>query len=144
MKVGVPLHSQSGNELVAEKKRTLKWCDKETRRRKRAGALRQEKRAQDAGWSKLESWLSDKTEKNKQENKKQRRVWSWLRMNASDRLNTCKSRGSESVAIHLSATGARVSNAYATYPLQGNNREKFRLIPHTSLSGIGKRWKIYR
>ena len=24
----------------------------------------------------------------------QRRVWSWLRMNASDRLNTCKSRGS--------------------------------------------------
>ena len=25
---------------------------------------------------------------------KQRRVWSWLRMNASDRLNTCKSRGS--------------------------------------------------
>ena len=25
---------------------------------------------------------------------KQRRVWSWLRMNASDRLNTCKARGS--------------------------------------------------
>ena len=25
---------------------------------------------------------------------RQRRVWSWLRMNASDRLNTCKSRGS--------------------------------------------------
>ena len=25
---------------------------------------------------------------------KQRRVWSWLRMNASDRLNTCKSRAS--------------------------------------------------
>jgi len=23
----------------------------------------------------------------------QRRVWSWLRMNASGRLNTCKSRG---------------------------------------------------
>ena len=30
---------------------------------------------------------------------KQRRVWSWLRMNASDRLNTCKSRGSIKVAI---------------------------------------------
>ena len=26
----------------------------------------------------------------------QRRVWSWLRMNASDRPNTCKSRGSTS------------------------------------------------
>ena len=51
-------------------------------------------------------------------------------MNASDRPNTCKSRGSEDVAIHLSATGARVSNAYATYPTQGNNPEKFGLIPH--------------
>ena len=28
----------------------------------------------------------------------QRRVWSWLRMNASDRLNTCKSRGSMNLA----------------------------------------------
>ena len=28
----------------------------------------------------------------------QRRVWSWLRMNASDRPNTCKSRGSGSKA----------------------------------------------
>ncbi len=34
-------------------------------------------------------------------------------MNASGRLNTCKSRGS-GVAI-LPTTGARVSNAYATY-----------------------------
>ena len=50
-------------------------------------------------------------------------------MNASDRLNTCKSRGSEDVAIHLSATGARVSNTYATCPLQGDKRKKFRLIP---------------
>ena len=50
-------------------------------------------------------------------------------MNASDRPNTCKSRGSEDVAIHLSATGARVSNAYATYPTQGDNPEKFGLIP---------------
>ena len=32
-------------------------------------------------------------------------------MNASGRLNTCKSRGSERVAILLSATGARVRNA---------------------------------
>ncbi len=36
-------------------------------------------------------------------------------MNASDRLNTCKSRGSMGVAILLMATGARVRNAYATY-----------------------------
>ena len=57
-------------------------------------------------------------------------------MNASDRLNTCKSRGSEEVATLPSATGARVSNAYATYPSQGDNREKFRLIPHTSSGGI--------
>ena len=57
-------------------------------------------------------------------------------MNASDRLNTCKSRGIAAVAIPPAATGARVSNAYATCPLQGNNREKFRLIPHTSHWGI--------
>ena len=51
-------------------------------------------------------------------------------MNASDRPNTCKSRGSR-VAIPL-ATGARVSNAYATYLLQGDNPEKFGLIPHNT------------
>ena len=45
-------------------------------------------------------------------------------MNASDRLNTCKSRGSEGLAITLAATGARVSNAYATYLHQGDNQEK--------------------
>ena len=50
-------------------------------------------------------------------------------MNASDRLNTCKSRGSEGVLALLSATGARVSNTYATCPLQGDKRKKFRLIP---------------
>ncbi len=32
-------------------------------------------------------------------------------MNASGRLNTCKSRGSAGVAIHLAATGGRVRNA---------------------------------
>ena len=30
------------------------------------------------------------------------------------------------------ATGARVSNAYATCPLQGDNREKSRLIPRNA------------
>ena len=51
-------------------------------------------------------------------------------MNASGRLNTCKSRGSERVAILLSATGARVRNAYATYLIQGDNLSKGRLTPH--------------
>ena len=58
-------------------------------------------------------------------------------MNASDRPNTCKSRGSEDVAIHLSATGARVSNAYATCPTQGNNPKKFGLIPHNTIFSHG-------
>ena len=54
-------------------------------------------------------------------------------MNASDRPNTCKSRGSEDVAIHLSATGARVSNAYATFRYSGDNPEKFGLTPYVLL-----------
>ena len=33
------------------------------------------------------------------------------------------------VAILLAATGALVSNTYATCPLQGDKRKKFRLIP---------------
>ena len=52
-------------------------------------------------------------------------------MNASDRLNTCKSRGSMRVAILLMATGALVSNTYATCPAQGDNPEKSGLIPRT-------------
>ena len=65
------------------------------------------------------------------------RVWSWLRMNASGRLNTCKSRGSmrRRFVEVLMATGARVRNAWATCPFQGDNRWKRRLIPH----GIIKR-----
>ena len=38
--------------------------------------------------------------------------------------------------LWLSATGARVRNAYATYPLQGDNTEKLVLIPHNILEGI--------
>ena len=52
-------------------------------------------------------------------------------MNASDRLNTCKSRGS-GVAIPP-ATGARVSNRYATWLLAGDNPEKFGLTPHNTV-----------
>ncbi len=51
-------------------------------------------------------------------------------MNASDRLNTCKSRGIAGVAIPLAATGALVSNTYATCPGQGDKPGKLGLIPH--------------
>ena len=47
-------------------------------------------------------------------------------MNASGRLNTCKSMGRAA----MPETGARVSNAYATYLLQGYSLPKGRLIPH--------------
>ena len=51
-------------------------------------------------------------------------------MNASDRLNTCKSRGIAGVATLLAATGALVSNTYATCPGQGDKPGKLGLIPH--------------
>ena len=51
-------------------------------------------------------------------------------MNASDRLNTCKSRGSMGIAICPMATGALVSNTYATCPGQGDKPGKLGLIPH--------------
>lgn len=50
-------------------------------------------------------------------------------MNASGRPNTCKSRGN--IELAQMTTGARVSNAYATYLLQGDSPEKSGLIPHT-------------
>ena len=49
-------------------------------------------------------------------------------MNASYRLNTCKSRGSIFLAIETMATGARVSNTYPTYLLLGDSLSKERLI----------------
>ena len=48
-------------------------------------------------------------------------------MNASGRLNTCKSRGRAAML----ETGARVRNAYAIYLLQRDSPEKFGLIPHS-------------
>ena len=53
-------------------------------------------------------------------------------MNASYRLNTCKSRGSR-VAIPLT-TGARVSNAYPTFRTLRDSLSKERLIPDGILS----------
>ena len=51
-------------------------------------------------------------------------------MNASGRLNTCKSRGRAAML----ETGARVRNAYAIYLLQRDSPEKFGLIPHSIMS----------
>ena len=49
-------------------------------------------------------------------------------MNASGRLNTCKSRGSRDFGPL--ATGKRVRNTYATYLLLGHSPKKFGLTPH--------------
>ena len=49
-------------------------------------------------------------------------------MNASGRPNTCKSNGR--YFFGGIESGARVRNAYATYPLLGDSPEKFGLIPH--------------
>ena len=56
-------------------------------------------------------------------------------MNASGRLNTCKSRGSRTVAIQLLATGKRVRNTYTIFPKQGDNPGKPGLIPHSLSKG---------
>ena len=49
-------------------------------------------------------------------------------MNASGRLNTCKSRGNR--GFGPLTTGARVSNAYATYLQARDSPGKLGLIPH--------------
>ncbi len=49
-------------------------------------------------------------------------------MNASGRLNTCKSNGKISLARYTS--GERVRNAYATYLQLENSPEKSGLILH--------------
>ena len=51
-------------------------------------------------------------------------------MNASGRLNTCKSRG----IVAILETGARVRNAYAIYLSQRDSPEKFGLIPHSIMN----------
>ena len=50
-------------------------------------------------------------------------------MNASYRLNTCKSRGLNG-ACFFGTTGARVSNAYPTCPSYWDSLSKGRLIPN--------------
>jgi hypothetical protein len=56
-------------------------------------------------------------------------------MNASGRPNTCKSNGNRSFGMLTS--GARVRNAYVTYPLQGDSPGKLGLIPHSII-----RWHL--
>ncbi len=56
-------------------------------------------------------------------------------MNASGRPNTCKPRG-KSLLVE-NTTGARVSNAYATYLKLGHSPEKFGLIPHNIIKSHG-------
>ena len=51
-------------------------------------------------------------------------------MNASGRLNTCKSNGNIEKLAFLMTSGARVSNAYTIYLSQGYSSKKFELIPH--------------
>ena len=57
-------------------------------------------------------------------------------MNASGRLNTCKSRGNR--IFGSLTTGARVSNAYTTYLQEGNSPGKLGLMPYviTKLPGF--------
>ena len=56
-------------------------------------------------------------------------------MNASDRLNTCKSRGNmERSLLPMTTTGGWVRNAYATCLIVENNPEKSGLMFHTLLS----------
>ena len=54
-------------------------------------------------------------------------------MNASGRLNTCKSRG----IVAILETGARVRNAYAIYLSQRDSPEKFGLIPYSIATSHG-------
>lgn len=68
-------------------------------------------------------------------------------MNASGRLNTCKSRGNREKLAFPLTTGARVRNTYATYLLLKDSPEKFGLILHNTtrshdlmVKGYGKRW----
>ena len=51
-------------------------------------------------------------------------------MNAGGVLNTCKSNGLLMKPSDLKVSGGRVSNAWVTCLIEGDNREKFLLIPH--------------
>ena len=76
------------------------------------------------------------------------RVWSWLRMNAGGVLNTCKSNEALVVdwracskRFNLWLSGGRVSNAWVTCLIQGDNSWKRLLIPHKRTVPHGTVWK---
>ena len=74
------------------------------------------------------------------------RVWSWLRMNAGGVLNTCKSNEAPLPQNGPACwerkqlgrlSGGRVSNAWATCPIEGDNSRKRLLIPHSKAGPHG-------
>ena len=64
-------------------------------------------------------------------------------MNASGRPNTCKSRGNRRKLAFSLTTGARVRNAYATYPVLRDSPKKFGLILHSIIESHGSIIKGY-
>ena len=73
------------------------------------------------------------------------RVWSWLRMNAGGVLNTCKSNEAHIYdpfgVTNMWLSGGRVSNAWVTCLIQGDNSWKRLLIPHKRTVPHGTVWK---
>ena len=75
------------------------------------------------------------------------RVWSWLRMNAGGVLNTCKSNEAtyyDPFGVTICwLSGGRVSNAWVTYLVQGDNSWKRLLIPHKRTISHDIVWKSF-
>ena len=69
------------------------------------------------------------------------RVRSWLRMNAGGVLNTCKSNGFKWKLAFIWISGGRVSNAWVTCLVLGDNSWKRLLIPHKRTEPHGSVWK---
>ena len=61
-------------------------------------------------------------------------------MNASGRLNTCKSSGNRDFGLLTS--GARVSNAYAIYLTEGDSPGKLGVIRHSFVLSHGETNKV--
>ena len=58
-------------------------------------------------------------------------------MNAGGVLNTCKSNEVDSELAQNQPSGGRVSNAWVTYLIQGDNDWKRSLIPHKTTAPHG-------
>ena len=141
-KKALPLHSLSGSNTVVTETQDDPWQHSiQTKQYKLASffyeieaeitsKVRNEKRTVDIIWHTLIPASTNNINQSISpfgfsDIKLQRRVWSWLRMNASYRLNTCKSRG-----LLRQTSGARVSNAYPTCPSYWDSLSKGRLIPN--------------